>query len=887
MSLIAKKNSPKNLKSKIMILVITIFAVILFLLCFWAHILYVTLLALFFIGILSFQWGVKGSLVSIAYVITLYVFYVLFSPYEYNLFYMAINIFVISIFSIGLAVAIENNRKFQAQLLESERRLSLAQEFARIGVWEFDTSTETLYWSPECERLFGLEPGEFEGTFEGLINRVYPDDREYVIYMNQFSWEQLDSIPLEYEHRIIRKDGAIRWVRESAGVYVNRDNLTFTGIGFVMDITEQKQKEEEIRASEEKFKTYTENSPVGIVIGNENGQIVDTNYTMCEMTGYTREEILAMEVTDCLIEEEIDYGLEVFYRVKIEGAAQGEFWFRNKDNSLACHYIKAIKISSTRYMAIHLDITARKRAEEEKLKVLQRHKGLLANSPNFIAIYDSSGRYIEVSDSYANLFGCFPEEIQGKTFYEMVPSEVADQFMKTVNEMRKTGESQFVKETISINEKERVFETYAFPIKQEQEGVDIFGSITKDVTEREKAQEELGKSKKELELAYRQLNEEINKAVFIHERIMPAKIPQALDVSIAAHYQPAERMGGDYYNVIREGDKLILYLSDVMGHGLEGALISVFVKEAIDNYAQLSSVEISPKQILKHLASHYLWENYPDEQIVCIFIGVLDLNTYEFSYSSAGFQNFPLLSWKNGKMESLETRGLFINNSIPLELMSFEERKVYLASGCTLFISTDGLTEQNNGEDWFYNICDEVFYRYSHLPADAVVQGINKEFCLFNNRSLVGDDDITYLVLKIDEDNQEKHQFEITSKLEELKPLYDQVLEIIPSHFEKDKIIACVHELVANAVEHGNRYDIQKKVRVELTLDPEYVLLEIEDEGDGFEWCRVIGQPLEKNDFSERGRGVKLVNLMADGLFYNSRGNRATLLVYRRANNKA
>ncbi len=478
------------------LLILSVYALLLLILVFWIHIQYILLLGIVLIFMASIQEGIKGGIASIIFMAILCGISIVASPYEYNLLNIGLTMVSFVILGVGLGIAMENNRKFQAQLLESERRLSLAQEFARIGVWEFDTSTETLYWSPECERLFGLEPGEFEGTFEGLINRVYPDDREYVIYMNQFFGEQLDSIPLEYEHRIIRKDGAIRWVRESAGVYVNRDNLTFTGIGFVMDITEQKQKEEEIRASEEKFKTYTENAPVGIVIGNENGQIVDTNYTMCEMTGYTREEILAMEVTDCLIEEEIDYGLEVFYRVKIEGAAQGEFWFRNKDNSLACHYIKAIKISSTRYMAIHLDITARKRAEEEKLKILQRYKGLLANSPNFIAIYDSSGRYIEVSDSYANLFGCFPEEIQGKTFYEMVPSEVADQFMKTVNEMRKTGESQFVKETISINEKERVFETYAFPIKQEQEGGEIFGSITNDVTEKEKAQKELEKERK-------------------------------------------------------------------------------------------------------------------------------------------------------------------------------------------------------------------------------------------------------------------------------------------------------------------------------------------------------------------------------------------------------
>ncbi len=144
----------------------------------------------------------------------------------------------------GQLGAVLGRLRAEEELLKNEKRLSLAQVNARAGFWEYDIKKETLYWSSECEALFGLNEEEFEGTFDAFLKRVHPEDKEYVISMNQPITGHGEGVPLEYEHRIIKKDGSVLWVRETADtIYDETGEAAFVS-GFVMDLTERKQAEE-------------------------------------------------------------------------------------------------------------------------------------------------------------------------------------------------------------------------------------------------------------------------------------------------------------------------------------------------------------------------------------------------------------------------------------------------------------------------------------------------------------------------------------------------------------------------------------------------------------------------------------------------------------------
>ncbi len=128
--------------------------------------------------------------------------------------------------------------------MEAENRLSLAQKFADVGIWEYDIKNDFLYWNPECEQLFGLEEGEFGGKFEEFLQYVHPEDKDIVIEKHESILEASEGVAFDFEHRIVRKDGETRWVREKAKPVKNSEGEIGKIIGMIMDITERKKMEE-------------------------------------------------------------------------------------------------------------------------------------------------------------------------------------------------------------------------------------------------------------------------------------------------------------------------------------------------------------------------------------------------------------------------------------------------------------------------------------------------------------------------------------------------------------------------------------------------------------------------------------------------------------------
>ncbi|WP_157493368.1 sigma 54-interacting transcriptional regulator [Desulfonatronovibrio magnus] len=147
---------------------------------------------------------------------------------------------------VGSALDITDLKNAQTELLTSQSRLSWAQTLTQSGVWEHDMDQGTVFWSKECEALFGLQEGEFEGTYQAFLDRVHPDDREYVISTGRPIIEMKEGTTLEYDHRIVKKDGQICWVSESAGVVHDEAGDPLRVVGFVQDITQRKEAERAI-----------------------------------------------------------------------------------------------------------------------------------------------------------------------------------------------------------------------------------------------------------------------------------------------------------------------------------------------------------------------------------------------------------------------------------------------------------------------------------------------------------------------------------------------------------------------------------------------------------------------------------------------------------------
>lgn len=263
-----------------------------------------------------------------------------------------------------------------------------------------------------------------------------------------------------------------------------------------------------------------------------------------------------------------------------------------------------------------------------------------------------------------------------------------------------------------------------------------------DVTEHKRVEEQLALQSQELE-------QEMDKARQVHQLMLPKSLPTIPGLSVVAHYQPAKKLGGDFYDMIIVDNKLVFYLSDVSGHGLDGSMLSLFVKHTIKNYLSFSRGGIGPAPILQRLAEQFHLEEHLIEYFISIFLGVLDLESMELSYSGLGFQDRPLVQMGDGEKLYLLSRGLFISPAVPLELLNVEERRITLTPGSTLFFNTDGLTEQGAGGDYYMSRLSHVFYEHAHLTPATIAETIVEDFKEFNRGSIQGQDDITFLVLQV------------------------------------------------------------------------------------------------------------------------------------------
>ncbi|HJS76567.1 MAG TPA: ATP-binding protein [Burkholderiales bacterium] len=127
---------------------------------------------------------------------------------------------------------------------EREDRLRLALDAGRMGSWEWDVHTNRLAWSPELEAIHGLAQHSFAGTFEALLKEVHPEDRERV---RAESTAILERGEQHLEYRIVRPDGAIRWVESRAKLVRDSPGTPQRVVGVCMDITGRKQVEEALK----------------------------------------------------------------------------------------------------------------------------------------------------------------------------------------------------------------------------------------------------------------------------------------------------------------------------------------------------------------------------------------------------------------------------------------------------------------------------------------------------------------------------------------------------------------------------------------------------------------------------------------------------------------
>jgi PAS domain S-box-containing protein len=123
-------------------------------------------------------------------------------------------------------------------LRESEQRLKLALEAGKMGAWQRDLASGNMSWSPITEEIYGLQPGQFGGSYEEFIALIHPDDRKIV---NEAVEQTIrDRMPYHVEFRIVRPNGEVAWLESRGQLFVSADGKPERFAGVTVDVTTRK-----------------------------------------------------------------------------------------------------------------------------------------------------------------------------------------------------------------------------------------------------------------------------------------------------------------------------------------------------------------------------------------------------------------------------------------------------------------------------------------------------------------------------------------------------------------------------------------------------------------------------------------------------------------------
>ncbi|MBL1178395.1 PAS domain S-box protein [Pantanalinema sp. GBBB05] len=417
-----------------------------------------------------------------------------------------------------------NRQQTDTALQQSQKRLELAMEAAQMGSWDLDVQTGKVHWSTSLERLFDMAPGSFDGQYATARAMIHPEDLPWVEQAIHRALYDREDYNIEF--RFIKPDGTVRWALGLGRVFYDANGNPVTMTGVDMDISERKQTEANLRASEERFRQMADNTPMKIWVTDAAGYCTYLNQRWYKFTGQTEATALGFGWLEAVHPDDREFSRAVFLNaVEQQMAFQLEYRLRRQDGQYCWAIDTAIPWLGPEgelkgYIGSVVNIHDRKQAELALQEAHIQLEAALVAGAIYTWRWNISEDVFTADRNFAHLFGVASEKAAtGVPLEDLLNSIHPDdrpRIVASIEHAIATGEHYTEEYRVLNADGEERCVIARGQVEYDANGKPIaFPGALADITERRKAEEALRFS----EERYRTLFESMDEGFCVIEMI--------------------------------------------------------------------------------------------------------------------------------------------------------------------------------------------------------------------------------------------------------------------------------------------------------------------------------------------------------------------------------
>ncbi|MFC4451183.1 PAS domain-containing sensor histidine kinase [Halorussus aquaticus] len=422
----------------------------------------------------------------------------------------------------GIGRDITDQKEREQTLQDAKEQLEAATEAGAVGTWEWNLVNDEFVTGASFARTFGVDPEDArEGvSVDRLLSSIHEDDRERVEQAIENVIESCGEY--EEEYRVWNADDELRWVVARGHVECDEDGNPIRFPGALTDITDRKRTEQELAAQRKQLEILFEVLPVGVIVANGTGDIIEANEAAKDIWGV--EEFDAETVSE--YQQYRAWWADTGERINSEEwtlarVLRGEevedpdvYEIETADGERRTIMAHGMPIRGTdgtvsRGVVTLTDITERRESQRQLEESERRYRTLAENFPNgAVGLFDEDLKYTAVGGQLLDEVRITPEERIGKSVYEIYPNEL-------ISEVEQYFHATLDGETNSFETQYHGLHLFNHTLPVRNADGDVFAGmvVVQDVTDQREMEQELRKS----EAKFRTLAENLEEVVWMSD----------------------------------------------------------------------------------------------------------------------------------------------------------------------------------------------------------------------------------------------------------------------------------------------------------------------------------------------------------------------------------